>query len=95
MNATQNEWQKVSKGRITMEISSFLGEHRGGFMIGYNQESQIDDDEVPLAVGHALKTLEIDIPVLPYKPRHGWKMSTLVGFIYENQLPKVKQETPL
>ena len=92
MDMHENEWQKATKGRIRMEIGSFLGEHRGD-VISYNEESSISDDEALLVLAHVAKTCEIEALMPGNKPDHGWDITALVGFIYENQRPRSVQPT--
>jgi hypothetical protein len=91
MNAIENKngWERVPTGRIRMQITSFLATERGNFE-AINRDTSIKADDVSLLVNHVTEMCDIKVPALPQKPRHGWKVSTLVGFIHENQQPKAE-----
>ena len=49
-----------------------------------NEDTSIPDDMVPRILEEVGEVLDLVIPPRS-KPRHGWKVSTLVGYIFDEQ----------
>ena len=49
-----------------------------------NEETAVTDDLVAPILEEAGEVLDLWIPMRK-KPRHGWKIATLVGYIFEEQ----------
>lgn len=83
MDTPSNGSLKVPAGRIRMEVASFLASR--GNLSAINQDTSVAPEDVQDVIDHALSRFDIKVSAAPKKPRHGWKVSTLVGFIHEHQ----------
>lgn len=90
MNTSENGWERVPANRIRMQVASFLAEC--GDLDAINRDSLVDDEQVSPALNYVARVCRIKLAGAPQKPRHGWKVSTLVGFIEANQAPPDPQQ---
>ncbi|OGF24283.1 hypothetical protein A3H09_02830 [Candidatus Falkowbacteria bacterium RIFCSPLOWO2_12_FULL_45_13] len=72
----------ITKGRIRMLVQSMVAESRGWLITNVNDSTELKKGEADQLFGQIAVRIGRPIPKR-FAPRHGWKVSTIVGYTYE------------
>ncbi|KKT75063.1 MAG: hypothetical protein UW71_C0008G0012 [Parcubacteria group bacterium GW2011_GWB1_44_7] len=75
----------LTKGRVEMNVKAGYAEQRNCLITSVSMETIIEPEEIKSILSKLSIIFDRQITLKRGKPKRGWRISTLVGYIYDHQ----------